>query len=127
MTTQRVFRPSRMVPLAFTEDEGAARQWLASLDAAGIPAELRIEDARRMGTSSSVLPLGPVYATALYVAPDQRIDAAAVLIDLGWDGRHVSDGLHRRTLPLKALIGGAVAALLAALAVAVAAVLQAGG
>ena len=126
MTTQRVFRPSRLIPLAFTEDEGAARHWLASLEAAGIPAELRIEDARRMGNSSSVLPLGPVYATALYVAAERRIDAAAVLIDLGWDGRHVSNGLHGRALPLPALLGGAAAALLAALAVAIAAVLQGG-
>jgi hypothetical protein len=115
-----------MVPLAVTEDEGAARHWLASLDAAGIPAELRIEDARRLGNSSSVLPLGPVYATALYVAAERRVDAASVLIDLGWDGRHVSEGLHHRALPLRALLGGTVAALLAALAVAVAALLQGG-
>ena len=126
MTTQRVFRPSRKVPLAFTEDEAAARRWLASLDAAGIPAELRIEDARRMGTSSSVLPLGPVYATALYVAAERRTEAAAVLIDLGWDGRHVSGGLNRRALPVAALLGGAVAATVAGLAVAVAALLQSG-
>ncbi len=115
-----------MVPLAFTEDEAAARRWLASLESAGIPAELRIEDARRMGTSSSVLPLGPVYATALYVAAERRTDAAAVLIDLGWDGRHVSGGLNRRTLPVAALLGGALAATAAALAVALAALLQRG-
>jgi hypothetical protein len=115
-----------MIPLAFTEDEAAARHWLATLEAAAIPAELRIEDARRMGTSSSILPLGPVYATALYVAAERRTEAAAVLIDLGWDGRHVSGGLDRKTLPTAALLGGALAATVAALAVAVAALLQGG-
>lgn len=116
-----------MVPLAVTEDEAAARRWLAGLEAATIRARVRIEDTRRMGTGSSMLPMGPVFATALYVPEDRRFEAARVLIDLGWDGRQVGNvvaGIHRRGVPLSTMMGGALAALVGALAVAFSAVLQ---
>jgi len=107
----------RFIPLAITDDEDLARRWVAALDAAGVPVELRIEDARRLGTTSTMLPFGPVFATALYVAADRRSDAAAVLIDLGWDGRRVGRGVHKRgLLPQQALVGSAVAATISGLA-----------
>jgi len=126
MTTQRVSRSTRMVPLATTEDEAAARVWLAALDAADISAELRIEDARRMGKSSSVLPLGPVFATTLYVSSDSRTQAATVLIDLGWDGRQIGHGVGSTTVPWSSVIGGGVAAGLGIVALIVAIVLRGG-
>lgn len=106
-----------MIPLATTDDEPAARRWLVALEAAEIPAELRIEDARRMGNSSSVLPpLGPVFVTTLYVAADRRARAAAVLIDLGWDGRQIGAGVGTRSIPRSSLIGGGIAAAVGAAA-----------
>ena len=127
MTTYRMPRASKLVPLAVTEDETAARRWVSSLDAAGIHAELRIEDTRGLGTGSSMLPLGPVFATALYVPAEQRTEAATVLIDLGWDGRHVSGGLRGRpALPLSTLVSALLAALAGGLAVAIAVVLRGG-
>lgn len=107
-----------------TDDAAMARRWLTALEAAAVPVELRIEDARRLGTTSSVLPFGPVFATALYVAADRRADAAAVLIDLGWDGHRVGGGLRGRALPVHALIGSAVAAMLSGLALAAAMLLR---
>jgi hypothetical protein len=125
MTVQRTSRPSRLVPLARTDDEACARAWLAARDAAEVAAELRIEDARKLG-SSSMLPLGPVFATTLYVSGEQRTRAAAVLIDLGWDGRHISSGLRRTPFPLGAFLGGGIAAVIATLAVIVAVLLRGG-
>jgi hypothetical protein len=110
MATQRIFVPTRMVPLATTEDEPRARAWLGALDAADIAAELRIVDARRMGNSSSMLPLGPVFATTLYVDRAERERAAAVLIDVGWDGRRIGTGVGDVSISRSALVGGAVAA-----------------
>lgn len=120
MATQPAFRPTRMIPLATTDDESAARGWLGALEAAEIAAELRIEDARRMGNSSSVLPLGPVFATTLYVAAERRTQAAAVLIDLGWDGRQVGAGVGERPIPRSSLIGGGIAAAVGAAALVIA-------
>lgn len=124
MATQRAFRPTRMVPLATTEEEALARRWLGALEAAEVPAELRIEDARRMGNSSSVLPLGPVFATTLYVAAERRTQAAAVLIDLGWDGRQIGARVGDRSIPRSSLIGGGIAAAVGAAALAVAILLR---
>ncbi|MFA7296205.1 MAG: hypothetical protein WC211_03335 [Dehalococcoidia bacterium] len=124
MATQPAFRPTRMIPLATTDDESAARRWLGALEAVEIPAELRIEDARRMGNSSSVLPLGPVFATTLYVAAERRTQAAAVLIDLGWDGRQIGAGVGERPIPRSSLIGGGVAAAVGAVALIVAILLR---
>src|SRR5215207_3792091 len=109
----------RFVPLAITDDEVMARRWVEALDAAGVPVELRIEDARRLGTTSTMLPLGPLFATALYVAAERRDDAASVLIDLGWDGRRIGRGLHSSgLLPAQALVGSVVAATISGLALA---------
>lgn len=118
---------ARFVPLAITDDEVMARRWVEALDAAGVPVELRIEDSRRLGTTSSMLPFGPVFATALYVAADRRDDAAAVLIDFGWDGRRVGRGLNSSgLLPSQALVGSVVAATLSGLAL-VASIIIRGG
>lgn len=116
MATQPASRPTRMIPLATTDDESAARRWLGALEAAEIAAELRIEDARRMGNSSSVLPLGPVFATTLYVVAERRTQAAAVLIDLGWDGRQIGAGVGERSIPRSSFIGGGIAAAVGAAA-----------
>ena len=77
-----------------------------------------------MGNSSSVLPLGPVFATTLYVAAERRTQAAAVLIDLGWDGRHIGAGVGERPISRSALIGGGVAAAVGAVALIVAILLR---
>ena len=126
MATQRAFRPTRMVPLATSEDESVARRWLGALEDADVPAELRIEDARRMGNSSSMLPLGPVFATTLYVAAERRTQAAAVLIDLGWDGRQIGPRVGTSLINRSSLLGGGIAAAIGAAALAVAILLRAG-
>lgn len=123
MTAQQTHR---FVPLAITDDEAMARRWVAALDAAGIPAELRIEDARRLGTTSPMLPFGPVFATALYVGAGRRSDAAAVLIDLGWDGRRLAGGLGSVSLPAHALLGSVVAVTLSGLALAASVIIRGG-
>lgn len=114
------------VPLAVTDDEMTARSWVAALDAAGIPVELRIEDARRLGTTSTMFPFGPVFATALYVDRDRRADAAAVLIDLGWDGRHLAGSLRATSIPTHAVLGSVVAVTLSGLALAASVLIRGG-
>ncbi|MBX7110851.1 MAG: hypothetical protein K1X87_03255 [Dehalococcoidia bacterium] len=106
---------SELVPFALTLDDEAAERWAAALEREGIEAELRIEDGRALNSGSSVFPTGPIFATALYVPASQRERAAAVLIDLGWDGRQLGAG-HRRGLGDRrtALMGAVLMALLVA-------------
>ncbi len=126
MTASRARSHSRFVQLAVTDDEATARAWVAALDAADIPVELRIEDARRLGNTSTMFPFGPVFATALYVKSDHRVDAAAVLIDLGWDGRRLAGGLRTTSIPTRAILGSVVAVALSGLAL-VASLIMRGG
>ena len=92
MTTMHAGHSPRLVPFALTADDVAAHHWLEALEEAGIPAELHIEDGSRLVTGSSVFPTGQIFANAIYIAPDCRDRAAAVLIDLGWDGRQLGGG-----------------------------------
>ena len=127
MTAHRANQHKRFVPFAVTDDETMARRWVAALDAAGVPVELRIEDARRLGTTSTMLPFGPVFATALYVSADRRADAAAVLIDVGWDGRRVGGGLRNSgAFPAHAVLGSVVAVTLSGLALAASVIMRGG-
>lgn len=106
---------SELVPFALTLDDEAAERWVEALGHAGIEAELRIEDGRALNSGSSVFPTGPIFATALYVAAGQREQAAAVLIDHGWNGRQLGAG-HRRGLTDRrtALLGAVLMALFVA-------------
>ena len=112
-----------MAPLALTDREPDARRWLGALEAAHIPAELRIEDARRR-SAALPLPVGPVFAATLYVAADHRVEAAKVLIDLGWDGRQVGGSLPTRQIPRGAVFAVASASLVSLTAVVVALLLR---
>ena len=110
MTAIRVERPAPLVRLAVAGDEDEARRWLDALTRAEIDAELRIEEAARLAAGSSVFPTGPAFATALYVAASRRADAAAVLIDVGWQGRLMPRPRHTID-PTVAVVGAVVTAL----------------
>ena len=107
MATMPTRRSSRLVPFALTADEDAAHRWLTVLDEAGIPAQLHIEDGTRLASGSSMFPTGRIFATAVYIAPECRDRAAALLIDLGWDGRQLG-GSHRALHMDGRLVAGAV-------------------
>jgi hypothetical protein len=83
------------MPFAMTDDDDVAHRWLEALEAADIPAELHIEDGTVLATGSSVFPTGRIFASAIYIPPESREQAAALLIDLGWDGRQLGGGEHR--------------------------------
>ncbi len=122
-------RPAHFIPLAMTDDQAMARGWLDALNAAGIPAELRIEDARRMLATAAVrpmrpLPIGPVYATTLLVLTEERARAAALLVDLGWDGRRVAATVGQHPLTTAAWWSGAAAATVSGLAIVVMALIR---
>ena len=117
MTSVSIPRPPTFVRLAVAADEGEARRWLDALTAAGIEAEARIEDAARLVAASSVFPTGPAFATALYVPSSQRGEAAALLIDLGWQGRLKPHA--RPAVGARAALLGAVATALVGLGMAV--------
>jgi hypothetical protein len=110
MTVIHVRRPSRLVPLALTGDDEAAHRWLEALEAAGIPAELHIEDGTRLVSGSSIFPTGQVFATSLHVAADHLDQAAALLIDMGWDGKRVGSAAGARTFDSRFMISAAVVA-----------------
>jgi len=106
-----------MMPFAMTDDDEAAHRWLQALHRAGIPAELHIEDGAVLATGSSVFPTGRIFASAIYIAPECREQAAVVLIDLGWDGRQLSGGPRRRSVNERAAAVAVAAVGLLSLAV----------
>ncbi len=108
MTAMHARRPPRLVPFALTDDDDAARRWLEALEEADIPAELHIEDGTRLATGSSMFPTGRIFATAIYIAPECREQAAALLIDLGWDGRQLGGGHRGRSLDDRLVLAGAL-------------------
>jgi len=108
MTAMHERRSPRLVPFALTGDDAAAQRWLEALDEAGIPAQVHIEDGTRLATGSSMFPTGRIFATAIYIAPECREQAAALLIDLGWDGRQLGGARRGRSLDQRVVVGGAV-------------------
>ena len=114
MATMHTRHSQRLAPFALTSDEDAAHRWLDALQVAGIPAELHIEDATRLATGSSMFPTGRIFASAVYIAPEYRDRAAALLIDLGWDGRQLGAG-QRGRVRNERLLAGVVAVGLALL------------
>lgn len=88
---------TRWVPLGVARDGDTASQWAAALDAAGLDAEVRIGDAVALARGSSSWPTAApgghcLFAYRLFVPHEQRREAAAMLVDLGWDGRYGAVG-----------------------------------
>ena len=117
MTAMHARRSPRLVPFALTADDASAERWLAALKEAGIPAQIHIEDGTRLASGSSMFPTGPVFASAIYVAPECRDQAAKLLIDLGWDGRQLGAAHQEHALEQRVLVGGAVSVSLIGLVV----------
>ena len=108
MTAMHARRPSSLIPFALTFDDAAAQHWLEALERAGIPAEIHIEDGTRLAAGSSMFPTGRIFASAIYIASDSRERAAALLIDLGWDGRQLGGGHRGRSLDERIVAGAAI-------------------
>lgn len=119
MATMHTRRSPRLVPFAITADDDAAHRWIDALHEAGIPAELHIEDGTRLATGSSVFPTGRIFASAVYIAPEHRDRAAALLIDLGWDGRQQGASHRRPSRDQLLVVVGAVGMTLVGLGMAV--------
>lgn len=118
----------RWVLLAVARDDHTADEWAAALAAAGLDAEVRIGEAAQLtGRSSYVLGVNSapdyLFAFPVFVPESQREQAAAALIDAGWDGRHGQREASRDTrLPLR----GALLAVIVSAAVVAALVLRGG-
>ncbi len=84
--------PGGLVTIAVTPDGELAERWAEALREAGIDAEVRIGDARTLTPTTSLAsvggPVGALFAYPVCVPPESREQAASVLIELGWDGRH---------------------------------------
>ena len=79
--------------LAVAREPDIAELWQDALDLIDIESEIRLEDAVITGRSSATTYAnGPgvdqLFAFALWVLAADRENAAAALIDAGWDGRH---------------------------------------
>jgi hypothetical protein len=108
------------MPFAMTDDDDVAHRWLDALSEAGIPAELHIEDGTVLASGSSVFPTGRIFASAIYIPPESREQAAALLIDLGWDGRQLGGAAHGpRSRSFEALVIAAAVAAAGVLSIAV--------
>lgn len=119
MTAMPARHPHRLVPFAMTSDDASAARWVAALEEAGIPAQIHIEDGSRLASGSSMFPTGPSFASAIYIAPDCRERAAALLIDLGWDGRQLGSQHPSHAVDGRALVSGAIGVTFLALALVV--------
>lgn len=107
---------ARLRRFAVAASGETAERWLALLDAAGIEAAVRIEDARAFGFGSRAypgLPAESLFAHGLYVAPGQQAAAARVLIEAGWDGRRIDGRMADQLVPARVVIVGALATVLA--------------
>ena len=107
-----------LVLLTVQRDGDLATSWLEALDAEGIEAELHLRDAASFSPTSSVYPTGAPLVHALFVSGRDRDRAAALLIDLGWDGRGMSSGPRAAWNPLASLPGAVIALLVATFVVA---------
>jgi hypothetical protein len=108
-------------PAAVARDSHVAERWQAALEAEGIEAEVRIEDALRAVPGSSplpgYLPPSPPFAFAVYVPAERVPEARRVLIDHGWDGRYGEQADEATPIPGRSVVVGAILALLAGAAV----------
>ena len=107
--------------LAVVRAPETAERWRAALEAAGIEAEVRIADERDAMPGTSVLPgylpAAHPWAYVLHVPAESRDEAARVLIDEGWDGRHGEVTSGGQGVTPGFALRGAVVALLAAVAI----------
>ena len=85
-----------LAPIAAHPDAEVAGAWRDALIAAGVTAELHIEDAARFNLAASPWPTGAPFAYVLHAPRADRARAAAALIDAGWDGRAMPRGGARR-------------------------------
>ena len=101
------------IRLAVLRDPRQAERWQQGLAAAGIDAHVEIDDAQRALPGETLLPgvMGggqPMFVYPLTVPAADRARAAAVLIDLGWDGRR-SGRRHLDATPTTLLRGALIA------------------
>lgn len=112
-------REPSWVMLAVAREADVAERWAEALEAQGIEAEIRIDDAVALTAGSSFWPAaGSGFAYPLFVPAQSRAAAAAILVDQGWDGRfgdrstRIDPGLVLRGALVAALAGVALAVLL---------------
>ena len=115
--------------LAVARDVETAERWRDTLDECGIGSEVRLEDAVITGRSSATTyansPAGDqLFSYALWVPATEREEAAAALIDAGWDGNYGQRGPSSMS-PGYVLRGTLIALAIAALLVTV--LVRAGG
>ena len=115
-----------LVLLTVEADADVAGERRDALVEAGIDAELHIEDGASFSPTSSVYPTGSPFVYVLFVPRAQREEAAATLIDAGWDGRRSAFAGGRPHVGAGFALRGALVALLAGAAVVVALLLLRG-
>ena len=117
---QRISTDSRepsWVMLAVARDADVAERWAEAIEAQGIEARIRIDDAIALTAGSSFWPAGPSgFAYPIFVPAESRTEAATILVDEGWDGRF---GDRRDRIDPALVLRGAVFATLAGVALAV--------
>jgi hypothetical protein len=121
-------REPSWVMLAVAREAETAERWADALDSRGIDVEVRIDDAIALTNGSSFWPTASpgghrLFAYPLFVPAEARTEAAAVLVDEGWDGRHGQSG---GGIDPTVVLRGAIAATLAGGAVAVVLMLRGG-
>ena len=116
-------REPSWVMLAVAREAETAERWADALDQRGIDVKVRIDDAVALTNGSSFWPTASpgghrLFAYPLFVPAEARAEAAAVLVDEGWDGRHgqssggIDPGVILRGAIAARLVGGAVAVVL---------------
>lgn len=107
------------VMLAVAREADVAERWADALEAQGIEARIRIDDAVALTSGSSFWPAtGSGFAYPLFVPAQSRAAAATILVDQGWDGRfgdrstRVDPNLVLRGALVATLTGVALAVLL---------------
>lgn len=119
-------REPSWVMLAVAREADVAERWADALEAQGIEAEIRIDDAVALTAGSSFWPAGGSgsgFAYPLFVPAQSRAEAATILVDQGWDGRFGDRGTR---VDPKLVLRGALVATLAGVALAVLLLIQGG-
>jgi hypothetical protein len=93
MTTETDTADLSWAMLAVAREIDTAEEWQAALADADIESEIRFEDAVVTGRSTATnYANGPgvdqLFAYALWVPATAKEEAAATLIEAGWDGKH---------------------------------------